>query len=78
MQPPFSQVAWLTSDLEPFSEMEDAKNTNDTFEEQGVRFEERTNRILEIPDAGVCEKYAPPDKNTGWKISSENTQTGAG
>ena len=27
---------------------------------------------------GVCEKEIPPDKNAGWKISFENTKSGAG
>ena len=26
----------------------------------------------------VCEKNTPPDKKTGWKISPENTKSGAG
>ena len=27
---------------------------------------------------GVCEKNTPPDKKTGWKISFESTESGAG
>ena len=27
---------------------------------------------------GVCEKNTPSDKKTGWKISFESTQSGAG
>ena len=31
-----------------------------------------------VSDAGVCGKNTPPDKKTGWKISFENTESGAG
>ena len=34
---------------------------------------------MKSPDnTGVYEKVTPPDKKTGWKISFENTESGAG
>ena len=29
-------------------------------------------------DTGVCKNNTPPDEKTDWKISSENTESGAG
>ena len=34
--------------------------------------------VRDSRDTGVCEKNTPPEKNTGWKISFENTKSRAG